>query len=107
MTRKRAALWAALVLAVPAFAGSGTPAKADPERGFDHGAQSRATRYAIYVLENRIARLEADPYVDDGYKAPIISGARAEIFRLRATLPAAQWRWTVPCCYSRKPVHIR
>ncbi|HML07137.1 MAG TPA: hypothetical protein VK430_03285 [Xanthobacteraceae bacterium] len=67
----------------------------------------RAVHYAIYELENRIALLEADPAVDDGYKAPIITSARADILRLRATLFPAQWRWTTPCCYSRPPIYIR
>ena len=54
-------------------------------RSCDHW---RATRAAIYELENRIAFLEADPEIDDGYKAPIIVRARADICGLRATLPA-------------------
>ena len=54
-----------------------------------------------------IAFLEADPQTDDGYKAPIITKARAEIRRLQATLGPPQWRWTTPCCYSRKPIYIR
>ena len=66
-----------------------------------------ATRHAMYELRNSIALLEADPVVDDGYKAPIITSARDEIFRLRATLVPAQWRWTTPCCYSRPPIRIR
>jgi len=67
----------------------------------------RETHEAIYALENRIAMLEANPQVDDGYKAPIISRARADIRRLRATLPRAHWQWVVPCCYSRKHIYIR
>jgi hypothetical protein len=58
-------------------------------------------------LENRIARLEADPKMDDGYRAPIIEAARREIRRLEATFPPAYWRWTDPCCYGRKPIHLR
>jgi hypothetical protein len=72
-----------------------------------HGERWRATQRTIYALENLIARLEADPAVDDGYKAPIISKARADILRLRATLRPAVWRWTDPCCYSRRPTYIR
>jgi len=67
----------------------------------------RATHQSIYELENLIAFLEADPQTDDGYRAPIIRRARADIERLRGTLPPAQWRWTNPCCYSRPPIHIR
>jgi hypothetical protein len=67
----------------------------------------RATHEAIYALENRNALLEADPQVDDGYRAPIISRARADIRRLRATLPREHWQWVVPCCYSRKHIVIR
>ena len=66
----------------------------------------RATHGAIYDAENLIALLEANPHTDDGYKAPIIGRARADIGWLNATLPHPQWRWTNPCCYSRAPVHI-
>jgi hypothetical protein len=58
-------------------------------------------------LENRIARLEADPQMDDGFRAPIIEAARREIRRLQATLAPAYWRWTDSCCYGRRPIHIR
>ncbi len=37
----------------------------------------RETRRAIYEQENLIALLEANPQTDDGYKAPLISKARA------------------------------
>lgn len=67
----------------------------------------RAIRDAIYQRENTIAYLEADPQTDDGYKAPIIARARAEIRHLQAMLPPPQWRWTTPCCYSRRPIYIR
>jgi hypothetical protein len=67
----------------------------------------RAIRDAIYERENRIAYLEADPETDDGYKAPIIERTRAEIRHLQAMRPPAQWRWTTPCCYSRRPIYIR
>lgn len=72
-----------------------------------HSADWRATHDAIYELENRIAFLEADPEMDDGYKAPLIGRARADIVRLRRGLRRAQWRWTSPCCYSRKPIYVR
>jgi hypothetical protein len=38
---------------------------------------------------------------------PIITRARADILRLRATLHPARWRWASPCCYGRRPIHIR
>jgi hypothetical protein len=93
---------AALVLG-----GSGAPANAGQSGRWGHGEHWRATRHAIYELENEIALLEADPAIDDGYRAPVIARARADIFRLRATLHPALWRWTVPCCYSRRPIYIR
>ena len=78
-----------------------------PERWYDANDHRRATHGAIYELENRIAFLEANPDIDDGYKAPVVNGARADMRRLRATLRPPQWRWASPCCYSRKPIHIR
>ena len=69
--------------------------------------RSVRARQAIDERENLIALLEANPETDDGYKAPIIDKARAEAWRLRATLPRPQWRWTNPCCYSRRPIYIR
>ncbi|MGO9703199.1 MAG: hypothetical protein ACLPX7_28525 [Xanthobacteraceae bacterium] len=85
----------------------GSPAEAGQHHWrWSHGYW-RETREAISQLENQVARLEADPAVDDGYKAPIITRTRADILKLRATLPAARWRWTDPCCYSRKAIYIR
>ena len=72
-----------------------------------HGDRWYAIHRDIYELENRIARLEADPRMDDGYRAPIIEAARREIRRLQATIAPAYWRWTDPCCYGRRPIHIR
>lgn len=66
----------------------------------------RATHQAIYEREKLIAILEANPQTDDGYRAPIIADARAEIWRLRAALYRPEWNWTTPCCYSRPPIHI-
>ena len=37
-----------------------------------HGSHWHAVHRGIYELENRIAFLEADPQIDDGYKGPII-----------------------------------
>jgi len=103
MTMRRAVVVVAVLFAAP----FGSPAAAEEAAHWSQVGRWRATHEAIYGLENRIALLEADPQVDDGYRAPIISHARAEIRRLRASLPAAHWRWTVACCYSRKPIHIR
>ena len=72
-----------------------------------HGRLWHATHRAIYESENRIAFLEAAPEIDDGYKGPIITSARAEIRGLDATLQPPRWRWAVQCCYSRKPIHLR
>ncbi len=97
-------MWRAISLgAVLLLAGVASPAIAWEDENGDW----RATRHAIYELENLIAFLEADPQTDDGYKAPIITRARAEILRLQATLERPQWRWTTPCCYSRRPLSIR
>jgi hypothetical protein len=83
-----------------------SPAAAGDHWRHRHG-ERYATRHAIYELENRIAFLEANPEIDDGYKGPIITQARADILRLRAGLRPATWRWASPCCYSRRPIHIR
>jgi hypothetical protein len=97
---------AVFACAVFSLACPGSPAEAGQHWLWSHG-HWRETREAIYQLENQVARLEADPAVDDGYKAPIITRARADILKLRATLPPARWRWTDPCCYSRRPIYIR
>lgn len=90
-------------------AGLGLPAVAGQRwhrgEGRWHGADR--AHHVLYRLENEIAFLEADPEIDDGYKAPVIAGARADVRRLRAVLGAAHWRWTVPCCYSRPAISIR
>ena len=107
----RRTVFACAVVACTAglLAGIGTPATAEQHWHSGHGDRGhwRETHRAIYKLENLIGRLEADPSTDDGYKAPIISRARADIMRLRATLEPPRWRWTAPCCYSRKPIFIR
>lgn len=63
--------------------------------------------YTIAGLTNLIARLEANPDIDDGYKGPIITKARAKILKLRAELGLQHPVWPTPCCYSRKPIFIR
>ena len=97
---------AVFACAVFSLACPGAPAEAGQHWPWGH-SHWRATYETIYQLQNEIALLEADPAVDDGYKAPIISKARADVLKLRATLPPARWRWTVPCCYSRRPIYIR
>jgi hypothetical protein len=89
------------------FAASVAPALADGAWHFGHSDYWWRTHEAIYQLGNRIAFLEANPEIDDGYKGPIITGARAEMLWWRASLPPAHWRWSVPCCYGRRPIHIR
>ena len=102
MTGRAACTYLAFVLAL-----SVSPARAGEAWYFGHDPEWQSTHQAIYDLGNRIAYLQADPEIDDGYKGPIINAAQAEILRLRATLPPAHWRWSVPCCYSRRPIHIR
>jgi len=100
----RAAVFAGVAL-VLAWASS--PAAAHESWRQGHGGHWRATRGAIYEMGNRIAFLEADPEIDDGYKGPIIIRARANINELRATFRPAYCRWASPCCYSRRPIRIR
>jgi hypothetical protein len=64
-------------------------------------------RDAIYDRVKLIAHLEANPDVDDAVKGPQITAARAEIHALCATLGPPQWEWPTPCCYARRPLHIR
>jgi hypothetical protein len=96
------AVWIAVVLAC-----SMSPAAAGQSWHHCHCGRWRAAHAAIYELENRIAYLEADPEIDDGYKAPIITRARADVLTLRVTLRPAHWRWASPCCYGRRPIRIR
>ena len=65
----------------------------------------RASRHQR--AQQAIAFLEANPDIDEGYKAPIIRQLRADIYKLRATLYPADWEWATPCCYGRPPIHIR
>jgi hypothetical protein len=83
---------------------------AAPARAGDHSCNDTAywcTRDAIYERLNLIAWLEANPDIDEGVKGPAIAAARAEIHRLHATLAPPEWPWPSPCCYARKPLHIR
>lgn len=67
----------------------------------------RHAQHVIHRKEDLIAYLEADPDVDDGFKAPVIVRARAKIHRLRAAVGIRHIIWPTPCCYSRKPIYIR
>jgi hypothetical protein len=100
----RGVLFASIALVLACV---GSPATAGQHWRTGHAGDWRATHHAIYELENLIAFLEADPATDDGYKAPIINRARAEISRLQASLGRPQWRWPTPCCYGRRPIYIR
>ena len=64
-------------------------------------------RDAIYVDTKRIARLEANPDVDEADKAPWILGARADVHRLRRILGPVETVSVAPCCYSRKRLYVR
>jgi len=63
-------------------------------------------RDAVYDDLALIARLEANPDLDEGFKGPQITAARAAVHRLRATLGPLQQTGTEPCCYSRRPLYI-
>jgi hypothetical protein len=76
------------------------------------------TRDAIYAQFKLIARLEANPDIDEGIKGPLITAARAEIHRLRAMItepPPHAWatigtplrEGPAPCCYTRKSLYLR
>ena len=76
------------------------------------------TRDAIYEQFKLISRLETDPDVDEAVKGPLITAARAEIHRLRATItepPPHAWATIAsplperpaPCFYTRKSLYLR
>jgi hypothetical protein len=96
----------ACLLVVLGIAGFGSPAVA----GQDLAAAAICYGCGddtIYGLTNLIAYLEANPDVDDAYKGPIITAARAKIMLLRASLGPPQPVSLTPCCYTRKPLYIR
>jgi hypothetical protein len=64
-------------------------------------------QHIIHRKEDFIAYLEADPDVDDAFKGPIITHARAKIHWLRRAVGIRRIVWPGPCCYSRKPIYIR
>ena len=99
------------------FACAGAPARAGDLWSCNDTAYWCA-RDAIYAQFKLIARLEADPDIDDAVKGPLIRAARAEILRLRATIkepPPQDWATiasppraaAVPCCYTRRTLYIR
>ncbi len=98
--------FAILACAVASLTGSALPAEAGEPWHQGYGYWE-ATHEALYRLEHNIALLQADPAVDDGYKAPAMTHQGAKVRQLHAALPPAHWRWTSPCCYGRKPIYIR
>jgi hypothetical protein len=84
---------------------------ASPVRAGDFGPPDEScywcVRDAIYDRVNLITHLEANPDVDEGVKGPAITTARAEIHGLRSTIGPPPREWPTPCCYARKPLHIR
>jgi hypothetical protein len=106
-----------VVLGFAFAAAAPAPARAGESWGCSDTAYW-CTRDAIYAQFKLIARLEADPDVDEGVKGPLIRAARAEIHRLRATItepPPHAWATIAsplperpaPCCYTRKSLYIR
>ena len=75
----KAAVFPGSVCVAAVLACSAAPAAAGQAWQHGHHGHWRVTHAAIYQLENRIAYLEADPAIDDGYKGPIITGARADV----------------------------
>ena len=61
----------------------------------------------IYGLTNLVNYLEANPDVDETFKGPIITEARAKILWLRAAMGPQPLVSPTPCCYARKPLYIR
>ena len=100
-----------------AFAAAPAPARAGDFWGCSDTVYW-CTRDAIYVQFKLIARLEANPDIDEGVKGPLITAARAEIHRLRATItepPPRAWatigtplhEGPAACCYTRKSLYLR
>ena len=107
-------VWLGVVLA---FAFAAAPARTGDSWGCSDTAYS-CTRDAIYEQFKLISRLETDPDVDEAVKGPLITAARAEIHRLRATItepPPHAWATIAsplperpaPCCYTRKSLYLR
>jgi hypothetical protein len=98
--------WIAFVLTALVLATSATPSMAYDWLRRPRSYEWRDVHRAINELNKRIAFLEANPEIDEGYKAPIIRQLRADIYKLRSTLYPADWEWATPCCYGRPPIHI-
>ena len=109
-------VWLGVILAF-AFVAAPAPVRAGDFWGCTDTAYW-CTRDAIYAQFKLIARLEANPDIDEGVKGPLISAARAEIHRLRATIsePSPHAWATIgtpllarpaPCCYTRKSLYLR
>ncbi len=89
-----------------AIVGIASPVAAGEYGQIENGCY-QCIRDAIYADVTLIDRLEADPDIDDGIKAPQIIAARADIHRLRKLLgPVGDWG-TAPCCYTRRPLYVR
>ena len=105
---KRAhAMLSSIALVLAALASPAAAWEDERPAAFFESDAGRAVHATIDDADNLIALLEANPRTDDGYRAPIISRARSDIRRLHAQMPPAQWQWTEPCCYSRKPLYVR
>ena len=96
----------ASVIAAPLALTAPLPASAG-DYGKVESSCYRCLRDAIYADVSLIARLEADPYIDDGIKGPQIEAARAEIDRLRKILGPVEDVGAFPCCYTRAPIYVR
>jgi hypothetical protein len=105
MTSRRVVLLSSALLVAP----GALPATAGEywQQYRHHDRQWHTAHRSMYELANRIALLEANPEIDDAYKGPRISGARADIRGLNAKLDPARCQWAVPCYYGRKPVRLR
>ena len=99
-------LCALCLLAALAVATAASPAMAwdDVPDGFYF---DRYAHHKIYKWQNLIARMEADPNVDDGDKARAFPEAHAHINKWRSVVGLYRPLWPAPCCYSRRPIHIR
>ena len=69
--------FAILACAVASLTGSALPAEAGEPWHQGYGYWE-ATHEALYRLEHNIALLQADPAVDDGYKAPVDDPSRRQ-----------------------------
>jgi hypothetical protein len=103
MAMRRIILLGAVVL----LAGIASAATAGQYYGPHGDTPYWPAHHAIYEMRNFIAYLEANPDADEGYKGPAITATHAEIKRLQAAIGPRPPKYFVPCCYSRRPIHIR